>query len=229
MTTGWLYRLDPRTKLLLQLAVVGVAYLKTEPLPLVILSGLIGGSLLMNQISIRHLVFELRYLIGFLSIAPIIGAVHLGTPWFELSGAIPPGLAAYRVFLLVVVGLVIVRTTRDRELQAAIRWFIPGRLGQVIALGVVLVLQFLPVIRSEIDRTMTAVSLRGGAARPVSERIRLIGIVVLVRLFDRTDRVSQALKSRCLSWNPTPVELRFSRIDIIGGGLILWLLGWGLW
>ena len=229
MTDPWLYRLDPRTKLGLQLAVVVVAFGKTEPIPLLILSGAIGGILVHSNMSISDLLADLRYLIAFLSIAPILGALQLGAPWVDLHGAIQPGLAAFRVLLLVIVGIAIVRTTPTRELQAAIWWMIPGKPGRAIALGVSLVLHFLPIIRREVVQTRQAIALRGGDRRPLHEQLRLIGIVVIVRLLERTDRVSNAMKARCLSWNPTVYPLQWSRIDLSGGFLIVLLLGWLLW
>lgn len=224
--TTLVHRLDPRTKLAVQFGVVVVAFRHTDPVPLAILTGGIVLATRLSGLSITSLVSELRYLIGFLVIAPAIATIQLQSPWLDPAAGWQSGLAAYRVLLLVITGLLFVRTTTPREVRAAIQWFVPGRIGRGLGLGVALVFRFLPILRAEVQRSKRAITLRGGGARPLTDRLRLLGVVVLVRQFRRTDQVSRALSARCLSWNPTLPRLRFGRVDVVGGLCLLILASW---
>jgi biotin transport system permease protein len=56
---------------------------------------------------------------------------------------------------------------------------------------------------------------RLGDERPLSERIRLVGVTGLQRVFLRSDRLALALRARCFSWNPTLPPLSFARRDYV--------------
>ena len=213
-----LHRIDPRVKVLLQLSVVAAAYAYTDPLPLLILSiGTVWILWIGNQ-SLAGVLWEFRYLIVFLSFAPLIGGATMGQPWFDPASAREPGLAAIRVVLLVIISIAIVRTTTPREIEAAIRWALPGRLGRATGLGVGLVFRLLPVLKHEAATTRRMLRARGGEQRPVYLRMQLLGILTLVRCFRRTDRITRALLVRCLSWNSTVPTLALRRHD---GALIV--------
>ena len=208
-----LHRIDTRVKLLLQVSVVAAAYAYTDPVPLMLLSlGTVWILWAGNQ-SVSETIWEFRYLVIFLFFAPLIGGATVGPPWFDIRATREPGLAAIRVFLLVLVSIAIVRATPPREIEASVRWLIPGRLGQAIGLGVSLVIRFLPVIKGEATNTRRIVNARGGEQRPTHEQMKLLGIMTLIRLFERTDRITRALLVRCLSWNGTVPELSIHRRD----------------
>jgi biotin transport system permease protein len=102
---------------------------------------------------------------------------------------------------------------------------VPGRVGRVLGLGIGLVFRFLPVLRRDLLAIRDAMAARLGDERPVTDRIRLLTISGLSRVFGRSDRLALALQARCLSWNPTLPELRFTRRDVgpllLGSGLLL--------
>jgi biotin transport system permease protein len=54
---------------------------------------------------------------------------------------------------------------------------------------------------------------RLGTERSLAERIRLVGVTGLRRVFLRSDRLALALRARCFSWNPTLPPLSFARRD----------------
>lgn len=225
---SWLGMLDPRTKLLLQIAFVAAAYVHTEPVPLALLAGLGILVIRLGGQSPRSTLWEFRALGVFLGFAPLVAGIRIRPASFVVDDAVAPALAAFRVLLVVLVSVAIVRTTAPREVEAALRWLMPGRIGRALATGVGLVFRFVPVIRSEANRTRQAVAMRGGDELPLHRRIHLVGVVTLVRLLRRSDRVSRALRVRCLAWNATVPPLSFSRLDapaILGS---LALLAWAL-
>lgn len=226
--TGPINRLDPRTKLGLQIAFVAAAMAHTTesglPIIAVIGFGLIVGA---GQ-RIRMLLYELRYLVMILAMAPLLGGITVIPPGFTRAGAWDPLLAAVRVLIVVMVCLAIVRTTKPSELSAATTWFVPGRLGRWLGLSVGLVARFLPLIRREVRQTRQALSIRNAGARPPHERVQFLSVTVLVRLFERADRVRDALLARNLTWNPTPPSMSFSWRDgpgaLVIGALFIWAL-----
>jgi biotin transport system permease protein len=149
----------------------------------------------------------------------------LGPPRIRPADAGEPLLASYRVLLVLLVGAAYVRTTAVRESQAAISWLLPGRVGRVLGLGIGLVFRFLPLLRRDLLAIRDAMAARLGDERPVTDRIRLLTITGISRVFGRSDRLALALQARCLSWNPTLPELRFTRRDVgpllVGSGLLL--------
>ena len=92
-----------------------------------------------------------------------------------------------------------------------------------MALG--LVYRFLPLVRRELAATRDAMRLRLAAERPLHERFRLLTATTLARMFRRADRLADALRVRCLAWNPTLPELRFGRADAVGLAGALALFG----
>lgn len=222
------HRLDPRTKLAIQIAFVAAAYAHTEPIPLTILSGVTAAALWLADLRVRAVLSDLRYLIAFLAMAPVLAGAQLGSPWIDPLAAVDSGLSAYRVLLIVVLSLGLVRTTAPREARAAITSLIPGRFGRGLGTGVGLVFRFLPLLRVEALRTRDAMRTRLAERRPLHERIQLLVIVVFARMLQRADRVTLGLRARCLAWNPTSPGLTFTLLDLPAGVVAATLLLWAL-
>jgi len=219
------HRLDPRTKLLIQLGFAAAAFAHTTPVGLVVLSGLVLLVLLAADVNPGATLWSYRFVFPFLVLGPLVAAVTLGPPWIRPADAVEPLLASYRVLLVLLVGAAYVRTTPVRESQAAIQSLVPGRVGRVLGLGVGLVFRFLPVLRRDLLTIRDAMAARLGDERPLHERIQLLTTTGLARVFGRADRLALALQARCLSWNPTLPTLRFSQRDVLplllGVGLLL--------
>lgn len=150
----------------------------------------------------------------------------LGPPWVAPAAAVPPALASYRTLLLLTFAAAYVRTTPVRESEAAVAWAVPGRPGRFLAVGVGLVFRFLPVLAADVRRAREAMRARLGTERPVRERVRVVATAGLRRAFGRADRLGVALRARCLSWNPTPPRLSWSRADAAAVALAAGLWGW---
>jgi biotin transport system permease protein len=207
------HRLDPRTKLLAQFAFAAAAFAHTTPRGLAALSVVALVALATAECSPTRAIWAYRYALPFLVAGPLVAALTLGPPWLRPGDAIEPALASYRVLLVLLVSAAYVRTTSIRESRAAIQRTIPGKPGQFLGVGVALVFRFLPLVRRDLASTRDALAARLGENRPLRERMQLLTTVGLQRTFERSDRLSLALRARCFAWNPTLPELRFSRLD----------------
>jgi biotin transport system permease protein len=207
------HRLDPRTKLLLQIAFVATAFAHTTPRGLAVLTVVTAGLLALARVSVRTTLWEFRYALPLLVAGPLVSGATLGAPWFVVSEAVETALASYRVVLALLVSAIYVRTTSPRESRAAIQHTVPGKPGQFLGMGVALVFRFLPVLQSDLRRIREAMAARLGDERPVRERMQFVATAGLNRAFRRADTLALALQARCLAWNPTLPELQFSRLD----------------
>lgn len=222
------HRLDPRTKLGVQLGFAVAAVAHTTALGLVLLTLLTAGILAVARLSPIETLYEFRFVFPFLLAAPLLEGLVLGAPWFMLAEAQGPALASYRVVLILLVSAAYVRTTPARDSQAAIRRLVPGRVGVVLGVGTGLVFRFLPVLRDDLGRIREAIAARLGSERSLVERIQIVATAGFARSFDRADRLGVALRARCFAWNPTLPALAFSRTDLPGLGLAVALLLWAI-
>jgi len=208
------HRLDPRTKLLVQVGFAAAAFAHTTPRGLAVLSVVAVGVLGAAAVSPLSAAREYRFAAPFLVGAPLVEALRLGPPWFEPAAAVFPALASYRVVLVLAVSAAYVRTTPVRESRAAIQWLVPGRAGQFLGVGVGLVFRFLPVVQDDLSRIRDAQAARLGSDRSVRDRMRLVATTGINRALGRADRLALALRARCFAWNPTLPRLSFTRLDL---------------
>lgn len=222
------HRLDPRSKLTVQIAFAIAAFVHTSPRGLAVLTVLGLALLAVARVSVRRTLWELRLVLVLVAAPVVIEGLTWGSPWLSVTDAEGPALASYRVVLILLVSAVYVRTTPVRDSEAAIRWTIPGRVGRLLSTGVALVVRFLPVLQADIAGIRKAMAARLGSERPLVERMEIVAIGGLNRAFERADRLALAMNARCFAWNPTVPELRFSRVDLpalcLGAGLVLWAL-----
>lgn len=208
------HRLDPRTKLLLQIAFVAAALAHTTPRGLTVLTGVTAVLLALSRVSPTTALWEFRYALPLLVVGPLVAGATFGAPWFVVNEAFETALASYRVLLVLLVSAAYVRTTAPRDSRAAIQRTVPGKAGQFLGLGVGLVFRFLPLLQSDLARTREAIVARLGEERPVHERMQRVATAGLNRAFQRADTLGLALQARCLAWNPTLPPLAFTRLDV---------------
>ncbi|MFB6102777.1 MAG: energy-coupling factor transporter transmembrane protein EcfT [Haloplanus sp.] len=223
-----IHRLDPRTKLFVQAAVAVAAFAHTTPRGLVVLSALVLGICRLAATPVLSSLRSYRAFLPFLVAGPLVEGATLGAPWFVPADAVTPALASYRVLLLLLVSTAYIRTTRVRESRAAIQRLVPGRPGVVLGAGVGFVLRFLPLLRDDLSTIRAAVDARLGSERSLHERIRLVGVTGLRRVFLRADRFALALQARCFAWNPTLPRLTPTWRDVPAGVVGVALLVWAV-
>lgn len=207
------HRLDPRTKLAVQLAFAVAAFAHTDPRGLLVLTGVTAAALASARLSPVSVLWDYRFLLPLLAAAVLFELVTLGPPWLDPAAAVDPLLASYRTLLIVGVAAGYVRTTPARESRAAIQWAIPGKPGRLLGAGVGLVFRFLPLLRQDLAAIRDAEKTRLGDQRPTRERLATVGAGGLRRAFERADRLAAALSARCFSWNATLPRIRFGPVD----------------
>ncbi|WP_435119213.1 energy-coupling factor transporter transmembrane component T family protein [Halolamina sp. C58] len=223
------HRLDPRTKLAVQLAFAAAAFAHTDPRGLAVLTVVTGVALASARLSPISVLWGYRFLLPLLAAAVLFELVTLGPPWVEPAAAVDPLLASYRTLLIVAVAAGYVRTTAARESRAAVQWAIPGKPGRLLGAGVGLVFRFLPLLRRDVAAIQDAERARLGDERPTRERLQTVGAAGLNRAFARADRLAAALSARCFSWNATLPRLRFGRVDVpalvLAAALVAYVFG----
>lgn len=225
------HRLDPRSKLAVQLGFAAAAFAHTTPRGLAVLSLLTAVVMVGSATSPIVAVRELRLVLVLLVAAPVIEGLRLGPPWFAVDAAIGPTLAGYRVLLVLFVSAAYVRTTPVRDSRAAIQRHVPGRAGQFLGVGVAAVFRFVPVLVADMLRTRDAMDARLGGTRPLHERLRIVATGGLSRAFNRADRYALALRARCFAWNPTLPALSYGWRDVppflLAAALAIWAIAPG--
>lgn len=211
------HRLDARSKLLFQVGFAVAAFASWSALPLAGLTTVAAIALAAARVSPVRVLRSFRFVLLLLAIAPLFAMVLFHPPWLAPGRAVPSLVAGYQVILVLLVAGAYVRTTPVRDTRAAIQRHVPGRPGQLLGVGVGMVFRFFPVLAADIGRARTAIRARGGDRRGATARARLLTIAGLRRVFERSERLSLALRARCFAWNPTPPALSFDRRDAIVG------------
>lgn len=222
------HRLDPRSKLLAQVAFAVAAFAHTTLSGLAVLSVVTVVALAGARLSPLRVLRAYRFVLPFLVAAVAMRALTWGAPWVDLAAAWPSVLAGYRVLLILAVAAVYVRTTPARESRAAVQRVVPGKPGRLLGAGVGLVFRFLPLLRRDLSTVRDASTARLGDQRPLTERLQVVATAGLNRAFARADHLSVALQARCFSWNPTLPRLRFATRDWPVLAAAVGLLAWAV-
>ena len=208
------HRLDPRSKLAVQVGFAAAALAHTSLPALLVLTALTLLALGLARMSLRGALYSYRFALVLLAAAPLVAALALESPWFVPRNAIEPLASSYRVLLILLVSACYVRSTPIRESRAAIQRTVPGRIGQGLGVGVALVFRFFPVVLADLRTIRSASAARLGDQRGIVSRATHLGTTGLARAFTRADRLGVALQARCFSWNPTLPPLAFERRDV---------------
>ncbi|WP_247002146.1 energy-coupling factor transporter transmembrane component T family protein [Halosolutus gelatinilyticus] len=213
------HRLDPRSKLAVQIGFAATALAHTSPRALVALSAVAAVFLAAARLPVWRTLVAYRFALVVVAIAPLLSAATLGSPWIDVDAGLASARAGYRVLLVLLVSAAYVRSTPVRDSRAAIQRTIPGKPGQVLGVGVALVFRFLPVLRADFRTIRDAMAARLGTERSAVDRAGTIGAIGLSRAFDRADRLALALQARCFAWNPTLPALWFGPLDYLAVAL----------
>lgn len=207
------HRLDPRSKLAVQIGFAITALAHTTPRALVVFTAFTLLGLAAAGVALSRALYSYRFALPILAAAPIISMVTVGSPWVVPADGIDPALASYRVLLILLFSAAYVRSTPARDSRAAIQQTVPGKPGRLLGMGVALVFRFVPLLLTDLRQIRQAMAARLGTERGAVDRINRIGVLGLSRAFTRADRLSVALQARCFSWNPTLPALSFSKSD----------------
>jgi len=219
-----LHRLDPRTKqaMIMVLSVVsvwgGLSFL-------LMLSATLAVLFRAANLSVGRLVREIRYFLFFLLFVFGVRAVTVDSSWIpaiRLVTATDALLVCWRLLLVVLMGILLVATTRIADIRAALVWAlkpIPFANEKMIATMIGLVVRFLPVILFQASEISDAQRARGIERRknPLV-RLKKFSIPLFKRVFGCADELTVAMQARCYSEQRTLPDLAFGRYDALAWG-----------
>lgn len=213
-----LHGIDVRFKLLF-LVLISLASLKAQVPSLSILTLVLAVVLLRSGLGFRSSLKEFRYVI--LLLALIFVARAFSTPgsaviefkWiaFTREGLYDGAVVCWRLMVVIMTGLTFVLTTRPSEMKAGVEWLLnpfPLIPAKRIATMMSLIVRFIPVIFEQARETSDAQRARGVENRknPVY-RLKMFGIPLMRRTFEKADKLAVAMEARCYSENRTDPEL----------------------
>lgn len=226
-----MHRLDPRTKqtLMLGLSVVsawgGVCFLSILTLTLAVLYHA-------AHLKLLQLIREIRYFLFFLLFVFMVRAVtldHRFVPAVSMAAAAEGLIVCWRLLVVVLMGILLMATTRIAHIRAALVWFmrpIPMVDEKMMATMVGLVVRFLPLILFQASEISDAQRARGIERRknPLTRLIKF-SIPLFRRVFLGAEELSLAMQARCYNEARTLPELCFSHCDgwVAGAGVLLCL------
>jgi energy-coupling factor transporter transmembrane protein EcfT len=225
-----LHRLDVRMKLAL-LAATSLASLQLDFAGIGLMALPLLAAAAVCRRGLRFQSSELRWiglLLGFVFAARVLSTD--GTPAFSVlslditrEGLREGALTGLRLALVFLVGTLLMATTRPAEVKAGLQWFLKplpfvpaDRVGTMLGLLV----RFIPVIFEEVARASDAQRARAveNHRNPLRRAVKL-GVPIMNRIFERSDRLALAMEARCYSERRTQPALRASRKDWVWFGL----------
>lgn len=240
--TSVVHRLDPRTKLLLALAIIVLIFMANTWISYLSISVLIFMAILVSKISPLYLLKGLKpvwFLILFTFVLNVFfysGGVVLwqwGIIKVYQDGLFKAVQLAVRLVLLISATTTLTLTTSPMQLTEAIeRLLAPLKKIKFpvteLALMMSIALRFIPTLVEETDRIMKAQTARGanftsgGLIKRAKALIPLL-IPLFVSAFKRADELALAMESRCFgAGERTRMKvLKYTKIDLFAAFTLL--------
>jgi biotin transport system permease protein len=209
-----LHKLDVRFKLLF-VVVISLSSLKAFVPSLSLLTLVLMVALMSAGLSLKTALKDLRYvfwLLLFVFMArslsvPGSSVIEFKSVSVTREGLYEGAIVCWRLVIVIMTGLSFVLTTRSSEIKAAVEWMLkpfPWVPAKRIAIMLSLIVRFIPVIFEQAKKTAEAQRARGAENRknPVY-RLKMFGIPLMRRVFERADNLALAMEARCYSENRT--------------------------
>jgi len=218
--------LDVRFKLVF-IVVISIASMKACFMSLSVLSFALFSAILIIHLSLKLIFKELRYFFIFLIFVFAARALCTsGTLLIEFmgiditrQGVYAGTLVCWRMLVVVLVGLLLVSTTRSSEIRAAVEWFLkpfPFIPGKRVATMMSLVVRFIPVIFKQAKETSDAQRARGVENRKnPAYRLMKLAVPLVRRTFESADKLAVAMEARCYTEKRGNTKLYANRNDWI--------------
>jgi biotin transport system permease protein len=213
-----LHRLDVRFKLIF-FGLISVSSLKADIFSLSLLTIMLAAALIHAGLPIKSALKDLRYIFLLLLFVFIARSVSVpGSPVIQIKtisvtreGLYEGAVVCWRLVIVIMTGLSFVLTTRPSEIKAAVEWILkpfPGVPEKKVATMMSLTVRFIPIIFDEAKETLAAQRARGVENRknPIY-RLKMLGIPMMRRTFERADNIGLAMAARCYSENRTDPRL----------------------
>jgi energy-coupling factor transporter transmembrane protein EcfT len=221
-----LHQLDVRFKLMF-LVVISLSSLKAFVPSLSLLTLMLMIALNHAGLPLKMALKDLRYvflLLLFVFMArslsvPGLSVVEFKTVSVTREGLYEGAIVCWRLVIVIMAGLSFVLSTRSSEIKAAVEWMLkpfPSIPAKRIAFMMSLIVRFIPIIFEQAKKTAEAQRARGVESRknPVY-RLKMFGIPLIRRIFERADKLVLAMEARCYSDNRTDSLLSCSARDWI--------------
>ncbi len=218
---SFLHRLDPRTKqallMILSAVSMGGAFSFVS-----LLSVILFGCFHAAGVSLVRLVREIRYFLIFLIFVFAVRTFRFESGWifvFDSDLAGEALMICWRLLLVVLMGLLVMVSTRTAHIRAALIWFlrpIPFIHEKMAATMVGLIVRFLPQIlfqAADISDAQCARCIE--RRRNPLVRLKCFAIALFRRTFLSADELVVAMQARCYNENRTLPDFSFSRRDVI--------------
>jgi energy-coupling factor transporter transmembrane protein EcfT len=223
------HRLDPRTK---QALLMGLGAI--SPWGNFIFLATLNTAILFffasARVSFVRLIREIRYFLFFLVFLFCLRTLSftgVWKPFFALDQAAEAFTICWRLLLVVLMGLLVMATTRTAHIRAALVWFlkpVPLVDEKMAATMVGLVVRFLPQILFQAAEISDAQRARcADRCKNPLLRLKRFAIPLFRRVFTCADELVAAMQARCYSENRTLPELAFTSMDLlalVAAGLI---------
>jgi len=221
---SWLNALDVRFKLLF-LIMLSLASLWTGPAGLMILTLTYTVVFPSHPFPLGRAFRELK--VFFILVLFILAARALTVPGPVLvgiggisitrTGLYEGILVSWRLVLVVMFSLLLVASTKSRDIKAAVEWFLtpfPFIPAKRVAVMIGLIIRFIPLIFDQAGETADAQRARGIENRrnPIY-RLSKLAIPLIRRVFETADRLILAMEARCYTENRTNFEFSLTRTD----------------
>jgi biotin transport system permease protein len=213
-----LHRLDVRFKLMF-FVFISVSSLRANIFSLFLLTIVLAAALMHAGLPVKSALKDLRYIFLLLLFVFVARSLSVpGSPVIEIKtitvtreGLYQGAVVCGRLLIVIMTGLLFVMTTRPSEIKAAVQWLLkplPGIPENKIAFMMSLTVRFIPVIFDQAKGTLAAQRARGIENRknPIY-RLKMLGIPLMRRTFERADKISLAMTARCYSENRTDPRL----------------------
>jgi biotin transport system permease protein len=221
-----LHRLDVRFKLLF-FVLISLSSLRANILSLFLLTIVLTAALIHAGSPIKSVLKDLRYIFLLLLFIFVARSLSVpGSPVIKIKpisvtreGLYQGTVVCWRLLIVIMTGVLFVTTTRSSEIKAAVQWMlnpIPGMPEKKIAFMMSLTVRFIPIIFDQAKENLAAQRARGIENRknPVY-RLKMLGIPLMRRTFERADNISLAMTARCYSENRTDPRLSSGARDWI--------------
>jgi len=207
-----LHQLDVRFKLLF-LVVISLSSLKAFVPSLSLLTLVLMVALNHAGLPLKMALKDLRYVFLLLLFVFMARSLSVpGSPVVEFKavsvtreGLYEGAMVCWRLVIVIMTGLSFVLTTRSSEIKAAVEWMLkpfPWVPAKRIGIMMSLIVRFIPIIFEQAKKITEAQRARGVENRknPVY-RLKMFGIPLMRRIFERADKLVLAMEARCYSEN----------------------------
>jgi energy-coupling factor transporter transmembrane protein EcfT len=227
--TSPLHRLDPRTKQML-VTVLGVTCLGADSMFLAAASLLFSWLFRLSGLRFFQFVKDIRYFLVFLCCIFLVRILMIGDNYYPVIAADSvreAALVCWRLLLVVLMGVLLIVTTRTADIRAALIWFlrpIPFINERLAATMVGLVVRLLPLVLHQAKETGEAMRARGvEKRRNPMVRLTRFSITLFRRVFSRADALVDSMQARCYNEYRTLPPLAFAKGDLVAAGIGLLL------